>query len=343
MVLFYKDFYSRGGVPSEIQNFIQFSHDAKIDCTVIDKYSDLIIYIIKNRRRCDLIFVGYFFVSYLFLWFLLPMIGVKYTIWPIGQISKFSLNKDLFSVSPILSDLKNSAQVHRLKTSYIKPIFLMISKLTFLLYKPKFWVFSTFELSEIKHYIGEVKYRFVSWVCGNNLNRYTKETRKDNSLLNVYTNRKILLCWSRLDIYTKGIDRFNKLSKELSKLNNQFLSLTCGPYYSGDMCGLENRDSWIVINTNKENGFEIQFLDADFIVLLSRWDGFPRVLREALIHRIPIIVSEETHFGEIVEKYNVGLMLKGDYESLSNLIQRFDYSKANFSGAIDHINRCFLS
>ena len=97
-------------------------------------------------------------------------------------------------------------------------------------------------------------------------------------------------------------------------------------------------ENWNVIDTLTSKP-TVKFNDADFIVLFSRWDGFPRVLRESLSSGIPIIVSKETHFSEIINEFKVGIVVK-DFNSNFNYdeLAKFELNKADFLGALNLIN-----
>ena len=47
---------------------------------------------------------------------------------------------------------------------------------------------------------------------------------------------------------------------------------------------------------------------ADYSILLSRWDGYPRSLRESVSMSVPIIASEETNFWDLINKTNCGYL-----------------------------------
>ena len=45
---------------------------------------------------------------------------------------------------------------------------------------------------------------------------------------------------------------------------------------------------------------------ADASLLFSRWDGFPRAIRESLELGVPFVVSEETHFEDVATEFDCG-------------------------------------
>lgn len=335
MVLFYKHINSQGGVPSEIRSFVKLNKK-KNDFIVINSYKELIRNLIKSRFDIEIVFVGFFFINYLFFWTLFIFTRTKYSIWGLGQISPYSINKDIFTTSPIISEMSTQVK-HKYRKSYVKPFFLYITRFLFKLYKPNFWVFSEYERRHIENYFGKIYSRNAYWVCADNIKSFN-ESDIPSELKKEYPDKHILLCWSRIDINTKGIDRFYELTASIKKRTDNYLSIVCGPHYSGNLSTILNCKNWIVKNTLDSSKSFVDFLDADFIVLLSRWDGFPRVLREALVHYKPIIVSPETHFAEIVTKYNVGIVCDSNYDVVIDQLLNFNRDKCDFSGAIQAIN-----
>ena len=63
--------------------------------------------------------------------------------------------------------------------------------------------------------------------------------------------------------------------------------------------------------TQGSNSF---FTESDFILSLSRWDGFPRTLREAVVHGVPIIANSESNFDSFCNEYNAGIVLSNQVD-----------------------------
>jgi glycosyltransferase involved in cell wall biosynthesis len=53
------------------------------------------------------------------------------------------------------------------------------------------------------------------------------------------------------------------------------------------------------------------------LVFLSRFDGPPRPIREAISLGVPVIVSRETNMGEIVEAYDAGAVVPLDADAVA--------------------------
>lgn len=61
---------------------------------------------------------------------------------------------------------------------------------------------------------------------------------------------------------------------------------------------------------------------ADYLVFLSRWDGPPRPIREAIVAGLPVLVSPETNMGNLVEQFGAGLQVPLEENAIANAIAR---------------------
>ncbi len=71
--------------------------------------------------------------------------------------------------------------------------------------------------------------------------------------------------------------------------------------------GLQDRVQ--VLGEVSEVGKQELLASADYLVFLSRWDGPPRPVREAISAGLPVIVSPETNMGHLVEQYGAGIQV----------------------------------
>ncbi len=124
--------------------------------------------------------------------------------------------------------------------------------------------------------------------------------------------------WSRLDYWMKGIDRLLEGFAVACKRSDEFKRgaklYLIGPDYHGggvetlkqiEKLALAGNVEWL--GPGKYPKGSLQPLnDADASVLLSHWDGFPRALRESLGLGVPVVVSPETHFCDLVTAYECG-------------------------------------
>lgn len=125
-----------------------------------------------------------------------------------------------------------------------------------------------------------------------------------------------LLFFGRNDIYQKGIDiLLERFAQAVRNGVNARLTIAGQPW----------KDSERYIRSFiKDHGTQdvMQFLGpvdeetkyrlmagADYLVFLSRWDGPPRPIREAVAVGTPVMVSPESNMGGLVEEYEAGLQV----------------------------------
>ena len=146
-------------------------------------------------------------------------------------------------------------------------------------------------------------------------NFYFKKFGIDNSITK-------LLFWGRIDWKLKGIDRLVNAIKEIKCTNKYeykpFKLFFIGSDYRNSVSKLLpflrknnlEKDVLFVTEDMYEKGSIEPLRDADVNILLSRWDYFPRTLREATLFEVPVLVSEETNFGELVRNFKAGIVSK---------------------------------
>lgn len=142
----------------------------------------------------------------------------------------------------------------------------------------------------------------------------SKDERSDKIFNYVY--------WGRMDWYYKGLDRLLngviKVRDDLGEAAVPFRIYLIGPDYRG---GAETVKSYIEKNnlarfvhlllpSDYKAGSKAPLRDADASICLSRWDGFPRTLRESTLLDVPVLVSKETNFGSLTRDYSSGIVLE---------------------------------
>ncbi len=132
-----------------------------------------------------------------------------------------------------------------------------------------------------------------------------------------------LVVWCRLDFTFKGLDRvLEGVRHSVAEHGGPppFRVYLCGPDYRGgslaaqrviDAHGLS--ETVTVLGPDRYTpGSKAPLRDAEATILLSRWDGSPRTLREAAYFGTPMIVTEETNFADLVRSHDAGIVVDGD-------------------------------
>lgn len=148
-----------------------------------------------------------------------------------------------------------------------------------------------------------------------------EKTHYYRDVLGYRDNRANYVYWGRLDWHYKGIDRLLNGVLECGQTHQgsplPFRLFLIGPDYRG---GAEKITQFVQTHGLQDSvhlmlpgsypaGSKAPLRDASASLYLSRWDGFPRTLRESTMLHVPVLVSAETHFGELVTEYRSGLMV----------------------------------
>jgi len=79
-----------------------------------------------------------------------------------------------------------------------------------------------------------------------------------------------------------------------------------------------NLDERVLLQGEKSDVPEIMARDADLYLLISRWEGFPRSILEAMRANLPVIASRVGGVEEAIEEGNTGYMVAaGDIDNLA--------------------------
>jgi glycosyltransferase involved in cell wall biosynthesis len=127
--------------------------------------------------------------------------------------------------------------------------------------------------------------------------------------------------FGRNDIYQKGLDILLEAYASTLRLlgshaaDSVMLTIAGQPwngstrYLSGCVRRLGIESSVTMLGEVDESTKSRLLKDADYLIFLSRWDGPPRPIREAIAAGTPVIVTPESNMGELVEKFGAGLQV----------------------------------
>jgi hypothetical protein len=315
--LYYAHATSDGGYPEDLRGW---ADENKIQIISLSKktfknvqifnFFTLFNWSIENRKKLrstPLLIAGGFILKNIYMYIICRTLRIPYYFMPLSQYTQYPLSRRLFGASPIIKDNKLSQKQspieHYLqKTAFIyKKIFLTLIGRYFYRNANAIVVASYFEADEMKKIFKQEKLTYSY-----TFSLYSNRSRKANFL---HSNRFFnIVYWGRVDYFNKGIDRILNLVKidieyfRKNKIRVHFL----GPSYNSGLSLLirEIKESGIsdicIVYTEKELT-KIDFgglTTADLAILLTRWEGFPRVVRECKHYEVPIIVSKETHYGD---------------------------------------------
>lgn len=128
-----------------------------------------------------------------------------------------------------------------------------------------------------------------------------------------------IVYWGRIDWKMKGLDNLMNGVVEAARRKPQpgFRLFLMGPgYRDGEIIAqqfVERHQLQDLVHIKLPGsyvaGSKAPLRDADISVLMSRWDGFPRALRESIYLGVPILVTPETHFADLTEQFGCGVVI----------------------------------
>lgn len=174
------------------------------------------------------------------------------------------------------------------------------------------------ELNASKH----GKYKFIG-TNGIHLPRTVKTTFHDSMTKFVYIGR--------LEYHIKGLDLMFeaiKLTKDLLYQNNCEFFIY-GPDYQGRYAYVEeliakNGVGDLVKLSHEITDIEKEqcLLDADIFIQTSRSEGMPTGILEAMSYGIPVLITEGTRLGKIVQDADAGWVAETNAESIAQTIRK---------------------
>ena len=193
-----------------------------------------------------------------------------------------------------------------------------------------FHVFSGVEANSVHHYLGNQVSTFEAGLGvfpPPSKVEFKKETLKHDALH--------LLFFGRNDIFQKGIDiLLQGFARAIRGGSGAFLTIAGQPWldserYIRTFIKKNHLGERIhVLGPVDENTKWRLLGESDYLIFLSRWDGPPRPIREAIAVGTPVIVSPETNMGHLVSGFKAGIEVRLDPEEVARAILRVEADRS---------------
>jgi len=347
--IFYQDVFSRGGVPGEIIELAQAlgsDHQVTLcgrqtqEGTPAIPYVNCLTYLGKRALKRliatesaistpdFILIVGFFLPDNYTMLNQTRYLKTKTILYPLAQLMNKIMEGKIFTIDPDVRQLeKKQIKAKRLIDSlkvvinpYLKLIYIQTFGKWIMQYVNYIAVFSEEEKLQLQMRFPFRNDRFLKLIWGQNKLTPTNEPNFYRKHVHHTDQRLNFIYWGRLDWHYKGLDRLlnGVLYLRQTTADMPFYIYLIGPDYRGGakkiMRFLDTHHLHGIVKMllpgSYPAGSKTPLRDADAAIYLSRWDGFPRTLRESISLGIPVLVSKETHFGDIVSTHACGHVLE---------------------------------
>lgn len=187
-----------------------------------------------------------------------------------------------------------------------------------------FHVFSDIEGASVVHYLGDGVRTFEA-----GLGVFPAPSNAGNAKRNIEQGDGLtrLLFFGRNDIYQKGLDILLKgYVRAVQRGVSVTLTIAGQPWgdserYIREFVNREKIDKAIQVIGPVDEATKWKLLnETDYLMFLSRWDGPPRPIREAIAVGTPVIVSPETNMGGMVSEFRAGIQVELNPERVAEAI-----------------------
>lgn len=289
--------------------------------------------------------VGFFIADNLIAAHIAKRQKISVVLNPLGQVTDEVLSGKIFTENPDirqleqtklgLSKFKNNLSARAnplLKRIYLRTLGALLQHNT-----DYIAVFSAFEAEQFRKYLPTPPERFVTLRWGiNAISEQGNPAHYYRQTLGYDDDKANYVYWGRLDWHYKGIDRLLKGVAHCAEIQGAstlpFRVFLIGPDYNGGLAQIQQFIEThqlesvvrLLLPGSYPAGSKTPLRDACASLYLSRWDGFPRTLRESTLLGVPVLVSQETHFAELVSAFESGLVANADdAQSVAQSLLRF--------------------
>lgn len=158
--------------------------------------------------------------------------------------------------------------------------------------------------------------------------------------------RKIVLYLGRLDIYWKGLDTLITGFKQAAEKRKDLILLLIGPDQDNNRQRLQQlierehlTEQAVILDPIFGDDKFSAIASADLFAYPSNFDILPRSVREALTLGCPVLVSEETQFGDLVRQYSSGAVCEVSATSIADNISMIFSDEATLNNMNENARR----
>jgi glycosyltransferase involved in cell wall biosynthesis len=316
-----------------VEGTISQAFDAKVQCKYYARIRDIRKQFsawLRETKPDLVLLAGFFIIDNLPATRAIKQAGIPMVLYPLAQVTTPVMAGKIFTQDPDvrkleqgglqLPNLKEKLMIQinpMLKTAYLNSIGKFLTANSRMIA-----VLSEFEANHFRKYLPTYTGRFTQLRWG--LDRKPEENDPRHyyrEVLGFADDKANYVYWGRLDWHYKGLDRLlnGVLHCVQSCKSNDvpFRLFLIGPDYRD---GAQKIRKFIEAHQLQDvvhlmlpgsypAGSKMPLRDASASIYLSRWDGFPRTLRESTLLNVPVLVSEETHFGALVTEHVSGIAL----------------------------------
>lgn len=347
IAVFYRDAFQSGGVPREIEQMVrtlsvrhtvfcwgrsgthQVSDQSGIQYQGCKELASRLPGWFSHHQPDLVLLVGFFMQDNLIVARIARRYRIPIILNPLAQLTDAVMGGKIFTQDPDVRHLEENRfylpnvreKLMVLANPFLKKTWLhSVGKM---LVEQCDWiaVFSDYEAKQFQKYCTFPENRFIHlrWGLDESTLQEHDQRHYYRDVLGYQDDRSNFVYWGRMDWHHKGIDRllngvlhaFQDHSGELP-----FRVFLMGPDYHGGARKIQNFIDQHILHDvvhlmlpgQYPSGSKVPLRDACASIYLSRWDGFPRTLRESSGLGVPVLVSEETHFSGLVKQFETGLV-----------------------------------
>jgi glycosyltransferase involved in cell wall biosynthesis len=182
------------------------------------------------------------------------------------------------------------------------------------------------EQAAVHQYAGPVPTQIVPNALQSTLRFDARGRAQTRARLNIAPNEQLVFFLGRLDVKGKGLDALCEgFSRAVVRSSAPMKLVFAGvPWYTALEPLIETiRDHALILPAAMGEEKAALLSAADRFVTLSRWDVMPTAVLDALSTGLPLLVTEETGFGDFVREHDAGKVVTHDPDEIAEALLDF--------------------